>query len=325
MALSVFIDPSAILRLYSYSEDALAEVEKLTALAKTESLVSYVTTQSIEETRRNRDVEVRETLKKVETLNAPVQIPRFAEHLEESKIYLDKLKESKSARKALVDKIKEEISDESLRADKLIEDFFDASDLLERSLDHIESAKIRRALANPPGKNSSIGDQINWEILLSEVPSGTDLHVIARDKDYHGSVDGSVNYFLKKEWEGKKSAKVFVYDGLASFTKKHFPNIKIPSDAIRSSAITELISSGSFFWTHEQIRILNDMISDISFSEAERLLHAFVDNDQIHSIRNDEDVSKFYSKLYSTYYVLLDNDLDSALHELDDKMIFIPF
>jgi hypothetical protein len=40
------------------------------------------------------------------------------------------------------------------------------------------------SVGNPPGKQGSLGDAINWEALLAEVPDGEDLYLIADDRDY---------------------------------------------------------------------------------------------------------------------------------------------
>jgi len=51
---------------------------------------------------------------------------------------------------------------------------------------HIEKAKKRKVVGNPPGKkNDPLGDEINWEILLESIDKSTsELIIISNDSDY---------------------------------------------------------------------------------------------------------------------------------------------
>ena len=70
------------------------------------------------------------------------------------------------------------------------------------------SAAMRSRLGNPPGKNESVGDAVNWETLLSTVADGTALYLVSEDKDYRSPLSENVfNEFLLDEWQTKKKSQ----------------------------------------------------------------------------------------------------------------------
>ena len=105
-------------------------------------------------------------------------------------------------------------------------------------------ARVRRG--NPPGKESSIGDALNWGGLLTEIEDGTDIYFVSEDKDYRSQLSPTTfNEFLKTEWEDRKTSEIFFYTRISHFFKANFPNIKIASEVERDLAIEELGDSGS--------------------------------------------------------------------------------
>lgn len=325
--LHVFIDPSVLLRFYAYSDDTLNEVEKLTALASAGAVTIYCTDQSLDEHARNRDKELSETIKKLSLFSAPVQIPRFAEHREQVKQYRAAVLEARAAHQNLLDIITKDVNEGNLRADHIIDALFGASKNLRRTNSVITEAQLRNELASPPGKKDSLGDQINWEILLRGVPDGEDLHVISRDLDYFGVNDSTPNFFLSREWKTKKAGTLYVYQGLAPFAKQHFPDIKFPEDAVKVTAIKDLVTSKSFSQTHKQIAILQQLKDKITLEEASVIFEAFASSSQIHGIQSDADVNIFYGDLYSKYWNEISDELAARLSEAenDDELIFVPF
>jgi hypothetical protein len=68
------------------------------------------------------------------------------------------------------------------------------------------------SVGNPPGKKGSLGDAINWEALLENVPDGEDLYLIADDRDYFSVLDeNKPREFLIREWKEKRESDVFFY------------------------------------------------------------------------------------------------------------------
>lgn len=323
---NLFIDTNILLRFYAYSDDTLTEIEKISALQKSGELRLLVTEQIVEEHYRNRDRELSESFKRIEGIASSAQVPRFAEHYEQSKDVKEALDKAKNAKVALVNILKSEIANGNLRADKVIDDLFSSTPLLKRTDGSIERARLRRELGNPPGKKDSLGDQINWEILIENIEAGQDIHIISKDGDYRGAIlDGVPNSFLSMEWKRLKGASVFIYSGLSDFAKKHFPDIKLPSDAIKSTLMQKLSGSGSFSQTHDAIAELNEISGDLSATDAIVLLNSLLENLQINWIISDDDVKDFFKQLYLTHWSSIPLEMDEKLNELDPETFGLPF
>lgn len=322
----LFIDTNVLLRFYAYSDDSLSEVEKLSALQKSGQINLLVTEQVIEEHFRNRDRELAESFKRIDAIAANSQIPRFAEHYQEAKELREILGKAKEARAKLVAILKADIAENKLRADQVIEDLLSSAQILKRKSQDVEMARLRRELGNPPGKKETLGDQINWEILLRGCPDTEDLHLVSRDGDFHGNViDGVPNNFLSREWKEKKQANIFIYKGLSEFAKAHFPEIKLPSDALKSSLIKKLSNSPSFTTTHDVIAELALVKSELNSGEAIQLFEILLENNQVNWIIKDEDVSEFYSWLWGKFFLEVPEDLEEKLTELSDQNFGTPF
>ncbi len=325
--LHVFIDTNILLRFYSYSNDALHECEKLTALIAAGQIKLVLTEQVVDERARNRDKEVAESLKRLEQIAPSVQMPRFAEHHEAAGKLTSAIATARAERKTLLEAIKSEMEEGGLKADQVIQAMFDASEVLVRTPEIIERARLRCELNNPPGKKESLGDQINWELMLEHVPLGTDLHIISQDGDFKSQVrEGFASFFLRGEWNFKKSASLRLYPGLSEFVKEHFPQINVPSDAIKVTAISELVSSGNYSWTHNQISTLSSLFDQLNLEDAILLFKGFIQNSQINDIQSDPDVKDFYGKLYKKFSSAISGELETQLWEAESEdSLFVPF
>lgn len=232
--------------------------------------------------------------------------------------------EAKTAKTALIEEIRKEMAEGRLRADRVILDMFASTKPLQRTEEIIRRARLRRELGNPPGKADSLGDQINWEILLEEVPLGAELHVISKDGDFRtGAMPGRASFFLRGEWNYKKSATLHLYNGLADFTKRHFPSINVPSDALKTAAIESFVASSSFAQTHAAVSELAPLVKELTAEEAIAVLNAATENSQISSIIGDQDVFDFVKSLYSQHIfetpTSLDVKLEALLHPIEDR------
>ena len=172
--------------------------------------------------------------------------------------------------------------EESVNAaiDSVLSDVATSSDLVSQGLapifelalvetpEELESARFRREIGNPPGKaRDTLGDQISWTQLLSNVTDKDELWIVTSDGDFHLRNGETIllNPFLLRELVGKglEPAKVHVYDNLASalqaFSKaaqhpvKNLPTKKILESAAREEKETEWASvaapaaSGNFW------------------------------------------------------------------------------
>ena len=84
--------------------------------------------------------------------------------------------------KGILEKVEKDISEETLLADRLIGEIFAKQKVVAVTKAVYETASMRLSLGNPPGKNNSLGDAVNWTILLASVPDKEDLQL---EEDIH--------------------------------------------------------------------------------------------------------------------------------------------
>lgn len=156
---------------------------------------------------------------------------------------------------------------------------------------------MRTAIGNPPGKNSSIGDAINWTILLSNVPSKEPLHIISEDGDFYSSMnEDAVHPFLEDEWKRCKNSSLYGYRTLSAFMKVYFDGVAFSFDKTKEGLIDDLQTAGNFAAVHQLIAKL-ESYTYFSLKEVECILSAAVENDQFGWIATDNDVSDFLNRV----------------------------
>jgi len=312
------------LSLYAYTEDNIEELKKVLQLIKSKELKLYIPTVVNQEFYRNRDRKIFESLGNLQRFSTSLSIPRFVEHHDEAKQVRVLLKEVEACRTALVEKATIEIIEQKLAADQLFLELRETASLLAVSDAVDKAARMRLERGNPPGKEGSLGDRLNWELLLSKVPDGADLHVVSRDKDFSSPLGSEVpNSYLSGEWATIKKAQMFLYAGLKPFVKKHFPTIALASDVEKKLAIKALVESGSWQQTHTAIAQLSPFSADFTPDEAKELFDALVANPEIHAVAGDDDVRSFYLGLLQTYWKVLSTEEYEAVNQhVDDDMPF---
>lgn len=293
----VFIDTNILLSFFHFSKDELDALNDVFGSHEYGAAKVHLTQQVCDEFRRNRENKIKDALKKFNEIKHPAQLPSFMKGYEEysdiKKLSADLQKMTKS----IMEKVNEDIANKSLLADRLIEDIFSRSEILEITGQIFDLANMRMALGNPPGKNSSIGDAVNWTVLLESVPDGEDLHVISGDGDFYSSLnEEAVKPFLKEEWATKKRSSLFTYRTLSNFMKQHFDGVAFSFDKAKDSLIEDLSASGSFAWTHSLISKL-EAYPYFSLKEVERILDAAMVNDQFRYIITDDDISDFLDRI----------------------------
>ena len=312
--LHTFVDTNIYLSLYAFTDDNIGELQKLIELLKSKKLKLYVTTIVNQEFYRNRDKKLAESLTGLERFVVSAPIPRFMEHHSETAEIRAALKTVKEKRADLMGKATKEILEKKLAADELFRTLRDQGGLITVSDEADKEARRRLERGNPPGKEGSLGDRLNWEVLLKQVPDGQDIHVVSRDKDFASPLGSGVpNSFLDEEWKVLKKASMFLYPDLRSFLAAHFPEIKLASDVAKVYAIKSLIESKSWSSTHAAIAQLSPVLPDITADDAKKLFLALVSNPQIHAIASDDDVKAFYENLLENHWNVLDKDLYSMV------------
>jgi hypothetical protein len=92
-----------------------------------------------------------------------------------------------------------------------------------------------------------MGDQLNWEILLTEVPECSDIHALTKDGDYASKLTPTqAKGFLNDEWLARKSGKIHLYEQLSQFFKNNFPAVDFSLETEKRQAIDAFLNSGSF-------------------------------------------------------------------------------
>lgn len=229
--MNIFIDTNIFLAFYHFANDDLVELNKLIILLKQRKVVLWLPQQVVSEFERNRETKISDALKKLGEQKLTSQFPLFCKAYEEYDELRVFQKEYDKKFTALRNRINQDVADKKLKADEIINTLFGLAEVLATGEEIVNLARLRSDIGNPPGKNNSLGDAINWESLLSKFPENNGIHIIADDKDYYSVIDKqSGNPFLRAEWRGAKHADIDFYRSLSAFFKKHFPDIKFPDD-----------------------------------------------------------------------------------------------
>ncbi|WP_414827147.1 PIN domain-containing protein [Apilactobacillus kunkeei] len=315
MTKKLFIDSQIWLGLYSQLDDTLYVFETIQKILKNnitigqDSLELVLTNQVIDEILRNRYNSIYEDNKQSATqnlifqsTNIHLQIPTFFNEFGDSVKKIRKLEKELNNEISEINKnIEEKISSKDLKADQLIKSLTGMVSKENRYMvkDVYDKSIIRMNIGNPPGKDNSYGDALNWESILANV--NDDIYFVSRDKDFWDDVKRKVpNSFLINEWEKKKKTNITFFYSLKEFIYESFPQIgKDIDNFLISKFLDELENSGSFFFTHEKISDLTPYINVLKSDDREVLKRIFHNNSQISSIINDPDVNDFYRKVFA--------------------------
>lgn len=303
--ITLFIDTNVLLSFYHLTSEDIEELKKLVALVEKSEISLIVPKQVENEFWRNRGAKIIDAMKKLREAKFNTSFPAFTKDYEEYSEIRDLLKKADQLHAALVGKITEDAKNTCLKADEIVTGLFTKATKPDFKQEHYLSAVMRARLGNPPGKNDSIGDAVNWETLLITVTEGTDLYLVSEDKDYRSHLsEGVFNEFLRNEWEAKKKSKLHYYSKISDFFKKCFPNIKIASQIETDLAIANLSNSGSFASTHAHIAQL-DKFDQFTPEQVEQIVNIPAQNNQVAWIIDDTDVHAFYAKLLAKYAKIL--------------------
>ena len=295
--MNIFIDTNIFLSFYHFSNDDLEELKKLSLLLQQGKAKLYLPEQVVQEFRRNRDNKIADALKQLREQKLDLRFPQFCKEYDEYE-NLRQLQRSYSKLHAdLIKKAIEDIQSENLKADKVIQDLFENGISIPENKTINELASKRMAIGNPPGKNGSLGDALNWEALLENIPNEENLYFLTDDKDYASPIDSNVfNTYLSQEWKTHKKSEVVFYRSLSEFFKEHFPKISLASETEKDLDIQNLADSSSFVQTHAIISKLNKY-SDFTIAQVNAIIAATVSNNQVYWIITDVDVNDFLMKV----------------------------
>lgn len=293
----VFIDTNILLNFFHFTQDDLDTLRDAFASHEHGAATVYLTQQVCDEFRRNRENKIKDALKKFKDAKFSAQLPSFMKQYAEYDEIRNLSKKLQDSSKKILEKVELDVKKEALAADKLFADIFDRATTENISDEVFLKAKRRFSLGNPPGKSGSLGDAINWTILLEKVPECEPLHIISEDGDFYSLFDeNAINPFLEDEWKLKKKSEIRVYRTLTAFMTEHFNGIAFSFDKNKDALIEDLVYSPNFAYTHKLISQL-ETYSYFSLKEVEKILNAAVVNNQFSWIISDDDVSDFLNRI----------------------------
>ena len=293
----VFIDTNILLNFFHFSKDQLDALNNVFSSHENGAATVHLTRQVCDEFRRNRENKIKDALKRFKDGKFSAQLPSFMKGYGEYEDIRRLSTELQVLVKSITEKVDADILAKALLADKLISGIFSRAKIIETTSELFAIANMRRAIGNPPGKNSSIGDAINWTILLSNVPNKEPLHIISEDGDFYSSLnEDAVHPFLEEEWMRRKESPLYVYRTLSAFMKIHFDGVAFTFDKTKEALIDDLVTASNFATIHQLIAKL-ETYSYFSLKEVERILAAAVENQQFGWIVTDKDVSDFLNRV----------------------------
>lgn len=289
----VFIDTNILLSFYHYAQDELDALNDVFASHKHGSAEVHLTRQVRDEYLRNREGKIKDALNTFNSHNLAPKFPLFMKGYEEYAELKRLTQKASDVKATLLKRLGEDIIGQNLVADKLIKGIFSKSQPYDVTDDMYRQAAQRMALGNPPGKKGSLGDAVNWLLLLQSVPNNKTIHVISHDGDFFSTLDENAPHpFLADEWKSVNGGQLRVYRSLSLFMKEHFDGVAFAFDEDKQQLIEALHESGSFAATHSLVASL-DKYGYFSLKEVNAILDAAVSNDQFGGIATDYDVCSF--------------------------------
>jgi predicted nucleic acid-binding protein len=308
--MNLYIDTNIFLNFFHYSGEDIEQLRKIYALSDAGEISFILPDQVWHEFLRNRHDKIRSGFDEFRKIRFQQSVPAYCKNYPEYDAYQNLLKQTNVAHATLVKKVTEDIAAHELEADKLIKDLFEKADVIDVNQAIYAAALERFRRGNPPGKKKdTIGDEINWETMLSSVATGKDLYIVSGDVDYRDGETANFNTYLASEWSEKKKSNIIFYTSMSAFLKENFPQVHLASDVAVNQLIDRLSASTSYATTHALIAKLSK-IDAFSELQAAQLIDAAELNNQVNWIMKDNDVKTFYERL------LTDNS-----HKLDPMQV----
>jgi hypothetical protein len=295
-----FFDASVYLDLYAFPPEDLDQVNKLAALVEAGSLVIYLPSQVEDEFRRRRSGVIAELLKPLRDARVGVATPAMARGRREPSELRQHATAAEKARSELLNALVSSARAKTLPADVLLHSLFGHARRLPCD-SCFDAASTRRALGNPPGKKTSLGDAVNWEALLASVDKDCDLCLVSSDGDFASPLDPeALDEYLAEEWANLKNSKVRFYRDFPRFLETEYPGIHLVTDIWKHLLIQALGRSGSFDRTHDLVHRLARH-REFTTAEAELLLTIALQNQQVRWIARDADVQDLLDRVVRTH------------------------
>lgn len=318
--MNIYIDANVYLSFYHFTKDALEELEKLVVLLEAKKVKLLLSQQTKDEFFRNREAKIADAIKRFNDQKLNLQFPAMCKDYESFEELRKLQKQYRDHHAELLDKLQKDIDDRTLKADYVIKQLFDGATVIGNDQNIVDRARFRMEVGNPPGKNGSLGDAINWEALLESVKDEEDVHFISGDGDYRSPLnEGRFSQFLSDEWNDRKKSSIVFYRHLPNFFEDKYPDIKLASELRKQLLIGQLAAAGSFAGTHIVIAELVKC-GDFTSAQANDIVRAAISNNQVHGIAGDEGVHEFLNDVVAEHEKEIDlNDLAQIKSYLQSK------
>jgi PIN domain len=304
--MQLFIDTNIFLSFYTLNQEDLAELGKLAELVAIGEVTLLITDQILDEFYRNREQRIEGALKSFYSQAFNAQLPQICEDYVETNHLRTTLKEYEQAHNTLVERISIDIKAKNLSADRLLHYFFDQGTKLAIDTDLVARARLRMNVGNPPGKNNSLGDAINWECLLTAVPDDTDLFLISGDKDFSSPLaEDDLSGFLQDEWERRKRSTIYFYRRLSSFLREKLPEIGMANLRDQDFFVRELANSRSIADVHKNITKLA-IYPEFTAAQVNGIVLAVLHNQHVAWSSEESNIHNFLLDLITRYDRYLD-------------------
>jgi hypothetical protein len=314
--MQLFIDTNILLSFYSLNQEDLAELSKLSDLIAQQHITLLLTDQIIDEFNRNREQRIDGAIKSIRSQTFNPQFPQLCEDYPEVDRVRESLKRYEQAHTALMDRVAIDIKAKNLKADRIIQSFFTLGNKLPAHSQILDRARFRMGVGNPPGKNNSLGDAINWECLLESIPAGEDLFFVTGDKDYCSALnDDDFSDFLQTEWFNQKQTSIHFYKRLSGFCKEQFPEIALASVRDKEFLIRDLVNSQSIGDTQKAIAKLT-YYKEFTAAQVNTIVAAAIFNRQVVWSMEDDLVKSFLSTLVTHNSQYLDLESLTNIRQL---------
>ncbi len=280
--INLFVDTNIFLNFYHFSNEDLENLKDLSKLIEGEKVTIFITEQVKFEFNRNREAKIQDAIKRLALNDLKAELPQICLDYEEVKDLKNAEKLFKEKKNLLLEKLNRDIKSKSLKADQVINSLFDQVEIIPTTRAIMTSSKARLDIGNPPGKNGSLGDSINWETLLAVVPNNQDIHFVSGDSDYASPINtNEFSDFLNNEWIEKKGSKLKYYKSFNQFLKITFPEVKLTTEDIKNTKIEAFENSPNFDGARYRLYELS-RINEFSDEQINRIVKASVTNNQIY-------------------------------------------
>ncbi|MDR7556050.1 MAG: hypothetical protein QN157_10620 [Armatimonadota bacterium] len=186
----------------------------------------------------------------------PLQLPQIAKQYDEYKRLRDAQAELDKQLGALIERVEADVANGSLEADAVIGELFQVARRISTTDEALSRAKLRVELGRPPGRKESLGDAVNWELMLATVPQGEDLYFVSDDADYTSSLnEDQIHPYLEDEWNEAIKSNVHFYRRLSALFREKFPDIRLASELEEELLIQQLAERPNFLTTHRSAAV----------------------------------------------------------------------